>query len=58
LVVLEAASEWGMSPDQVVKTDVVWFLRWLAVRDVKVKSQKAEARKQTQKDEARKRNGK
>jgi hypothetical protein len=58
LVVLEAASEWGMSPDQVIKTDVVWFLRWLAVRDVKVKAQKAEARKQAQKDEARKRNGK
>lgn len=45
-MILEAASEWGMSPEQIVKTDSIWFLRWLAYREAKIKAQKAEAKKQ------------
>lgn len=43
---LEAASEWGTSPEKVVDSDSVWFIRWLAYREAKIKAQTAEAKKQ------------
>jgi len=44
--VIEAASEWGISPEQVENSDPVWFIRWLAYREAKIKAQTAEAKKQ------------